>query len=72
MAVKVICATCGGLHHIGRATQHLASKWHRVAIKARNYHKVGVSFAEIGRQLGLSRYYVAKKLHEENAYLKTL
>lgn len=65
MAVKIICGTCGGLYNLGRYDQHVASKWHRVAQKARNYHRIGVSFAEIARQLGLSRYYVAKKLHEE-------
>ena len=65
MAVKITCTECGGLYREGRAAQHVASKWHHVATKARNYHRVGVSFAEIARQLGLSRYYVAKKLHEE-------
>ncbi len=67
MAVNltVECGACGGLYREGRAAQHLASKWHRVAIKARNYHRVGVSFAEIARQLGLSRFYISKKLHEE-------
>lgn len=62
---KVTCTDCGGLYNRGRVAQHLASTWHRVANLARRYRKVGVSYAEVARQLRLSRYYVAKKLHEE-------
>lgn len=65
-ATRVVCTLCGSKFNIGRDAQHRASRWHEVARLARNYHKVGVSYAEIGRQLGLSRYYVMKKLREDS------
>lgn len=64
MAV-VKCTLCGGLYNAGRTAQHEAARWHKVAVLARRYRKMGLSYAEIGRQLRLSRYYISKKLHEE-------
>jgi transposase-like protein len=61
----VRCTTCGGQFNLGRDAQHSASRWHKIARTARAYRQANVSYSEIARQLGLSRYYVAKKLHEE-------
>lgn len=61
----VKCPSCGGQFNLGRDKQHRTSKWHSVANTARNYLRAGCSYSEIARQLGLSRYYVAVKLHQE-------
>jgi hypothetical protein len=62
---RVKCFACGGFFNLGRDSQHRASEWHRVARTARAFRRAKVSYSEIARQLNLSRYYVAKKLHEE-------
>lgn len=61
----VKCTGCGGQFNLGRDAQHNRSRWHLHARTARMFRKAGVSYSEIARQLQLSRYYVAKKLHEE-------
>jgi DNA-binding transcriptional regulator LsrR (DeoR family) len=65
METFVNCKACGARFNRGRDSQHLASRWHKVAKLARDYHDAGLSYAEIARQLRLSRYYVSLKLHQE-------
>lgn len=62
---KLTTCACGAKFRPGRDRQHRASNWHRVARDARYYRKAGLSYAEIGRQLGLSRMYILTRLRAE-------
>ncbi len=62
---KVTCGSCGARFNLGRDAQHRASRWHLVARAARAFRKRGIPYAEIARQLGLSRFYIQVRLKEE-------
>ena len=65
MAKVVTCASCGTKFTIGKDGQHRRTKWHAVARTARKYRQAGLTYAEIGRQLSLSRMYVLIRLRRE-------
>jgi hypothetical protein len=65
MRNKTATCSCGATFKVGRDSQHKRSNWHKVARGCRYYRKAGLSYAEIARQVGLSRNYVLLRLQEE-------
>jgi len=60
---KTICE-CGMSISHGQKTRHRQGEWHRKRMKAIELRARGFSFAEIARQLGFTRAYVAQKFNQ--------
>jgi len=60
---RVPCA-CGLAITVGQQARHERGRWHQVAAEARRLRALDLSFADIGRQLGLTRAYVRQRFHQ--------
>lgn len=65
MTAKLITCSCGELIFTRRKADHEKSKWHAVASTSRLLRAKGMSYAEIARQVGLTRNYVKMRLSRE-------
>jgi DNA-binding CsgD family transcriptional regulator len=61
MKKKKIRCVCGLPISPGQQARHELGRWHRAASEAHHLRSHGLSFADIARNLGLSRAYVSQK-----------